>query len=152
MVKKGFKLGHKRKSYIPNRNQLKILNENRYKAYTKEAIEKRVKTRRERNNYKHTEKTKQKIRQSLKKRFPNGKPINSGCFKQGVLKCRTGKSSKSYHKWAREKMEKLKGRKLEFNEIVHHINGNWEDNRLENLRLMSRSKHASLHHSLIGEV
>ena len=37
------------------------------------------------------------------------------------------------------------GRELRQNEVVHHINGNTKDNRIENLRIMTRSSHARYH-------
>lgn len=42
-------------------------------------------------------------------------------------------------------MEQKLGRRLEFNEIVHHKNGNKRDNVLSNLEIVSRSKHISMH-------
>lgn len=43
-------------------------------------------------------------------------------------------------------MERILGRELDYNETVHHINGDKQDNRPENLEVLSRAEHAG-HHS-----
>lgn len=42
-------------------------------------------------------------------------------------------------------MEESLGRTLDRYEVVHHINGDKHDNRLENLKLMSLSEHGHIH-------
>lgn len=42
-------------------------------------------------------------------------------------------------------MELSIGRKIKSTEVVHHKNGNRQDNKLENLELMTRSMHSKLH-------
>lgn len=42
-------------------------------------------------------------------------------------------------------MEEHIGRKLTEDEVVYHINGDKTDNRLENLQLMTRGEHSTMH-------
>lgn len=45
----------------------------------------------------------------------------------------------------RRTMEDFLGRRLGKDEVVHHINGDKQDNSIENLEVMSNSEHARLH-------
>jgi hypothetical protein len=52
-----------------------------------------------------------------------------------------------YVKRARLVMEKYLGRYLERNEIIHHLNGIRDDDRIENLVVTTNSRHLSIHHN-----
>lgn len=82
---------------------------------------------------------------------------NRGCFnpryngglcfnkhdKRWLIKCRDG----TYVKFARSVMEAHLKRPLSSKEIVHHINGDSTDDRIENLKLYScQSRHHSVGH------
>jgi hypothetical protein len=56
---------------------------------------------------------------------------------------------KTDHGWVRQHravMERHLGRTLNDDEIVHHINGNKQDNQLENLEIMLHGEHTVHHH------
>lgn len=56
-----------------------------------------------------------------------------------------GYNKKGNAKKHRLVVEEAIGRRLTKDEVVHHINGDKTDNRLENLKIMSRSEHSSFH-------
>ena len=45
----------------------------------------------------------------------------------------------------RKVMEDYLGWKLKPNEVIHHINHNKTDNRIENLQILTRSEHIKIH-------
>lgn len=63
--------------------------------------------------------------------------------KSGYVECTRGKDK--YRAIHVITMERLIGRRLEKNEVVHHKDGNKRNNAISNLVLMTRSEHARLH-------
>lgn len=55
--------------------------------------------------------------------------------------CRDGSKVRFY----RAVMEAQLGRHLSEDELVHHVNGDPSDDRIENLELVSRSEHCRMH-------
>lgn len=51
----------------------------------------------------------------------------------------------------RQVMEKHLGRKLSYDEVVHHIDLDPKNNELSNLKIMPRSEHTALHRKLQRE-
>jgi hypothetical protein len=61
------------------------------------------------------------------------------------LKIRVNKDSTRLIDEHRYIMEKHLNRRLSSSEIVHHINGDKNDNRIENLKITSMHQHGALH-------
>lgn len=62
-----------------------------------------------------------------------------------IVQYEKGYNKKGNVKQHRKVMEDYLGRKLTSEEVVHHINENKMDNRIENLEVMLRGKHSSYH-------
>lgn len=76
------------------------------------------------------------------------KTVKKGEYIYGVCKQHPKATKKGYVLLHRLLIENYLGRQLESNEIVHHINHDKKDNRIENLEVMDKIAHLKYHSSL----
>lgn len=67
------------------------------------------------------------------------------CENGYLVEYENGYNKKGNRKQHRKIMEEYIGRPLRKDEIVHHVNGKKDDNRIENLQIMSKGEHSSFH-------
>ena len=82
-----------------------------------------------------------------KERMDKGNPMRRGgtTYDQGYKYIKIKNLAGRYISEHRLVMQNYIKRKLNINEIIHHINGIRDDNRFDNLMIMTRSAHSRLH-------
>ena len=79
--------------------------------------------------------------------WKGGRKITPQGYVQILKKGYKGTDCNGYIFEHRYIMEKCIGRHLNVNEVVHHLNEDKTDNRIENLKLLTKSEHTILHNS-----
>ncbi|MDF0681539.1 MAG: HNH endonuclease signature motif containing protein [Candidatus Nitrosocosmicus sp.] len=75
----------------------------------------------------------------------NGTTINDSGYVMTLRPDHPNVQRNRYVREHRNVMEKHVGRYLKKSEVVHHKNGNKQDNRIENLQVLNNAYHVSLH-------
>ena len=78
------------------------------------------------------------------------KIVSKGDYLYAIVPEHPKRTKNNYVLAHRVIVENFLGRLLNDDEVVHHINENKKDNRIENLQVLSASEHAKLHKSEIG--
>ena len=78
------------------------------------------------------------------------KIVSKGEYNYAVVPEHPNRTKNNYVLEHRVVMENHLGRLLNEDEVVHHINGNKKDNRIENLTIFSNEEHAKWHGARIG--
>jgi len=104
---------------------------------------------------KHTAEAKKKMSIAQKERFKHEAPWNKGLggkiIKNGYILIKQSNhphaTKSGYVREHRLVMEQYLGRYLTSSEVIHHINGNKKDNRIENLKLYQNNRdHERIEH------
>lgn len=70
------------------------------------------------------------------------RPYDEGDYKAIYIEGYNKRGNAKLHRYI---MEQYLGRKLTNNEVVHHIDGNKQNNNINNLKVMTRGEHSRLH-------
>ncbi len=73
------------------------------------------------------------------------KIVSKGKYNYAIVRNHPKRTKNDYVLEHRVIVENNIGRLLLSNEVVHHINGKYKDNRIENLQVMTNSEHTKLH-------
>ena len=93
----------------------------------------------------HTEEAKRKMSEAHKIHHAGHRKLRDDGYIKVYFPDHPDATKDGYVAEHRLVMERAVGRRLEKNEVVHHINHIRTDNRIENLKLMTFSEHMSLH-------